>query len=91
MSRKEHWEHIYSTRPTEKLGWHTPHLQTSLTWIKELSLDVDASIIDIGGGASTLVDDLLDEGYRAISVLDVSENALSSAKARLGEKAELVT
>lgn len=91
MSQKQHWERVYSTRPTEKLGWYKPHLQTALSWITGLGLDRDAPIIDIGGGASTLVDDLLDAGYRNITVLDISEQALSAVKARLGEKAGQVT
>lgn len=91
MSQKDHWEQLYSTQPAEKLGWYEPHLQTCLSWIKGLNLAVDAPIIDVGGGASTLVDDLLDAGYRSITVLDISEKALSSVKARLGKKAELVT
>ena len=81
MSRKDHWEQVYSTKPTEKLGWYKLHLQTSLTWIKGLGLPLDAPIIDVGGGASTLVDDLLDAGYRSITVLDISAKAMSSAKA----------
>lgn len=91
MSQKDHWEKIYSSKLSEKPGWYKLHLQTSLTWIKELSLGADAPIIDVGGGTSTLVDDLLDAGCRSITVLDISEKALSSAKARLGKKAELVT
>lgn len=91
MSQENHWENVYSSKPSQKLGWYKPHLQPSLTWIKELSLGTDATIIDVGGGASTLVDDLLDAGYRSITVLDISETALSSAKARLGKKVELVT
>ena len=51
----------------------------------------DAPIIDVGGGTSTLVEDLLDAGYRSITVLDISEDALSSVSARLGKKGELVT
>jgi SAM-dependent methyltransferase len=91
MNQKDHWEQVYLTKPTEKLGWYKPHLQTSLAWIEELGLALDAPIIDVGGGASTLADDLLDAGYRSITVLDISEKALSSVKARLGKKAELVT
>ena len=91
MDRKKHWEQVYSSKSTEKLSWYKPHLQTSLTWIKELNLAADAPIIDVGGGASTLVDDLLDAGYRSIAVLDISEKALSSVRARLGKKNELVT
>ena len=91
MNKREHWEGVYSTRPTDKLGWYKPHLETSLKWIKELGLDKNARIIDVGGGASTLVDDLLSEGYRSITVIDLSKKALSLSKARLGERAELVT
>jgi len=91
MNRRKHWEEIYSTKPTEKLGWYEPDLQTSLTWINDLELLRDAEIIDIGGGASTLVDDLLGKGFKSITVLDISKSSLSSVKARLGEKAESVT
>ena len=91
MNQKHHWEQVYSTRPTDKLGWYEPHLQTCLTWIKELSLSLDAPIIDVGGGASTLVDDLLDAGYRSITVLDIAAQALSSAKARLGKRANVIS
>lgn len=91
MSQKDHWEQVYSTRPTEKLGWYVPHLKTPLNWIKGLGLAVEAPLIDVGGGASTFVDDLLDAGYRSITVLDISEKALSAVKARLGKKADLVT
>jgi SAM-dependent methyltransferase len=91
MTQENHWEKVYSGKPSRKLGWYKPHLQTSLGWIEELSLGTDASIIDVGGGASTLVDDLLHAGYQSITVLDISEKALSSVRERLGKKAELVT
>lgn len=91
MSGKAHWESVYSASPAEKLGWYEPHLKTSLAWIKELDLNPDDRIIDVGGGASTLVDDLLDAGSRLITVLDLSEHALSSTQARLGKRARLVT
>ena len=90
MSKKDHWEQVYATKPTKRLGWYKPRLQTSLSWIEKLGLTTDAPIIDVGGGASTLVDDLLGAGYRSITVLDISENALSSVRSRLGEKAERV-
>jgi hypothetical protein len=70
MNTKDHWENVYSSKPRERLGWFKPHLQTSLTWIEALGLGEDAPIIDIGGGASTLVDDLLDAGYKSITILD---------------------
>ncbi len=91
MNRREHWEKVYSTTPTEKVGWYEPHLQTSLAWIADLGLAKDVQIIDIGGGASTLIDDLLSEGYELITVLDLSKSALSSAKERLGKRSEPVT
>jgi SAM-dependent methyltransferase len=91
MSTKAHWEQVYSTKPTEKLGWYEPHLHTSLIWIDELKLSKDAPIIDIGGGVSTLVDDLLKAGYQSITVLDLSDKALSSVKERLGDKAKLIS
>lgn len=91
MNQTEHWERVYSSKPIEKLGWYEPHLWTSLTWIQHLGLVKDAPIIDVGGGASTFVDDLLSEGYNAVTVLDLSGSALASAKARLAEKADSVT
>lgn len=91
MSQKSHWEQVYSTKPAEKLGWFEPHLRISLNWIKGLCLSVEAPIIDVGGGASTLVDDLLAAGHQAITVLDISEKALTSVRDRLGKKAEMVT
>ena len=79
-----------SRRP-DQVGWYTPHLTTSLAWIDELRPSPDAPIIDVGGGVSTLVDDLLIRGYRNITVLDISGEALSVAKARLGTSAKRVT
>lgn len=90
MNEREHWEHIYSIRPAEKLGWYEPQLQLSLRWIKELGLAMDAQIIDVGGGVSTLVEDLLNEGYRDVTVLDISDTALSLVKGRLGDMANQV-
>ena len=91
MNQKDHWQQVYSMKLTEKLGWYKPHLQTSLNWIKELSLAAEAPIIDVGGGPATLVDDLLGTGYQSITVLDISEKALCSVRERLGKKANMVT
>lgn len=90
MGEREHWERVYATEPVERLGWYEPHLRTSLCWMTELGLSTHAPIIDVGAGASTLVDDLLAEGYRAITLLDVSRTAMSLVKARLGDRADLV-
>ena len=91
MNQKDHWQQVYSSKQTENLGWYKPHLATSLSWIKALNLALEDTLIDVGGGASTLVDDLLEIGYRSITVLDISENATSTARLRLAKKAELVT
>ena len=90
MTRKDHWEQVYSTRLAEKLGWYTPRLETSTNWIAELDLDKGAPLIDVGGGASTLVDDLVDEGFESIAVLDISDSALAISKKRLGRQADVV-
>lgn len=78
-------------KPADKLGWYEPHLQISLKWIKELGLSKDARIIDVGGGASTLIDDLLLDNNTAVTVLDLSGKALSAARERLDIRAETVT
>ncbi|MBI1731707.1 MAG: class I SAM-dependent methyltransferase [Gammaproteobacteria bacterium] len=90
QTRPQFWEQIYAGRPAERLGWYQPHLGTPLAWIRELHLPRDAPIIDVGGGASTLVDDLLAEGFSGITVVDLSANALAQARRRLGERAGAV-
>ncbi len=90
MNRREHWQEVYGSKPPKRLGWYKPRLETSLEWIKGLELPSDAPIIDIGCGASTLVDDLLDEGFRAITALDISEHALDVVRERLGDKANAI-
>lgn len=91
MNQKDHWEHVYASRPADRLGWYEPHLRTSLAWIAALGLADAAPIIDVGGGAATLADDLFAAGHRAITVLDISAQALSLARARLGDTASLLT
>jgi SAM-dependent methyltransferase len=85
-----YWDRVYATRQAEKLGWYKPRLDASLAWISELDLPVNAAIIDVGGGASTLVDDLVDEGFLSITVFDIAESALGVSRKRLGHQAELV-
>lgn len=91
MSDKNHWNTVYSTKPTDKVGWFTPHLNTSLSWIDELKLDQDQAIIDVGGGVSTFVDDLLQASHRDITVLDLSIRAIQLAQERLGAQSGSVT
>jgi 2-polyprenyl-3-methyl-5-hydroxy-6-metoxy-1,4-benzoquinol methylase len=84
MQKKEHWETVYSTKAPDSVSWFQEHAETSLNFIKKLNLEKNASIIDVGGGASTLVDDLLINGYSRVSVLDLSGAALATAKHRIG-------
>ncbi|MBI5256081.1 MAG: class I SAM-dependent methyltransferase [Burkholderiales bacterium] len=90
MSTKDHWERVYTTKATDRVSWYQPHADQSLRLIHETGLPRDASIIDVGGGASTLVDDLLHDGYSALTVLDLSAAALATARARLGPDAARV-
>jgi ubiquinone/menaquinone biosynthesis C-methylase UbiE len=85
--RKEHWENIYKTKEFKDLSWYQPIPDTSLNFLKQLNIPITAKIIDIGGGDSFLVDNLLDLGYQEITVLDISESALEKAKQRLGDRA----
>lgn len=87
IESKKHWENVYHNQATEKLGWYESHLQLSLKLIRQAGLAKEAAIIDVGGGASTLADDLLDEGFNRLTVLDLSSAALSKAQARLGTHA----
>jgi SAM-dependent methyltransferase len=91
MSRREHWEQVYTGKPPDRLGWYKPRLQTSLDWIASLDLAPEAPIIDVGGGASTLVDDLLDQGHTQLTVLDLAAPALELIRTRLGERGAGIT
>ncbi|WP_298611350.1 class I SAM-dependent methyltransferase [uncultured Thiothrix sp.] len=87
MSAHQHWETVYHTKDSAQVSWYTPHLETSLQLIKRLAPSPQASILDVGSGASTLPDDLLVAGYQNLSVLDISEQALELAQTRLGDQA----
>jgi ubiquinone/menaquinone biosynthesis C-methylase UbiE len=90
MRSKEHWEKVYTTKATDTVSWFQPHADLSLDLIKATGISHDAAIIDVGGGASTLVDDLLANGYTDLSVLDLSAAALAAAQRRLGARAAKV-
>jgi ubiquinone/menaquinone biosynthesis C-methylase UbiE len=91
MSKREHWEKIYQTRNETDVSWYLPHLQRSLDLILRTGIGPDAHIIDVGGGASTLVDDLVDHGFRHVTVVDIAQAPLDAAAKRLGERAKQVT
>jgi hypothetical protein len=90
-SKKQHWETVYETKTPEQVSWTQEKPELSLTFIYDLGLDKTASIIDIGGGDSKLVDFLLAEGFTDVSVLDISGKAIERAKKRLGNLADKVT
>lgn len=91
MDGKEHWDKIYGKKSPATVSWYRPHLERSLAVIQKAGLGPGDGIIDIGGGASTLVDDLLDLGYRDVTVLDISDLAITRAKERLGARADAVS
>jgi SAM-dependent methyltransferase len=88
--RRSHWQNVYRTRKADSVSWYRPHLELSLELLWWAGLSVSSRLIDVGGGASTLIDDLLDRGLRHLSVLDLSEEALATAQQRLGERAKAV-
>lgn len=90
MSRQEHWERVYGAKPPDQVSWFRPHLEISLALIERAAGSRSAGIIDVGGGASSLVDDLLARGYTNVTVLDISQAAIEIAKRRLGEAAQSV-
>lgn len=91
MGRKAHWERAYTDKEPSELGWHRSTLETSVAWIELLEAPLDAAIIDVGGGVSTLIDDLLVQGYRDLTLLDISRTALESVRTRLEVKADEIS
>ncbi|MEC8832487.1 MAG: class I SAM-dependent methyltransferase [Bacteroidota bacterium] len=90
MDKKGHWETVYATKKPDEVSWTQEVPQTSLDFIRSCNLDKASKIIDVGGGDSKLVDHLLNEGFKDITVLDISGKSLERAKARLGDKAQQV-
>jgi 2-polyprenyl-3-methyl-5-hydroxy-6-metoxy-1,4-benzoquinol methylase len=90
MNVQTHWEKVYGEKAPNAVSWYAPHLARSLEIIERAAPSHSASIIDVGGGESTLVDDLLAHGYQNITVLDVSQIAIDVTKKRLATASELV-
>src|SRR5258708_39498390 len=90
MKAGAHWEQIYNTIAPDGVSWYCRHLEKSLALIERAAGGSSTSIIDVGGGASTLVDDLLGHGFENVTVLDISQTALDLAKTRLGPAAQRV-
>ncbi len=90
MAAREHWETVYSTKSANAVSWFQEHADLSLRLIRATGMTADRSIIDVGGGASTLVDDLLASGFTNVTVLDLSAAALRAARLRLSSRASAV-
>ncbi len=86
FERKEHWEKVYREKPPHTVSWYQDVPVLSLSLIDKAALPPDAPVIDVGGGASTLVDNLCERGYANVSVLDVSSAALAHCRQRLAQK-----
>ncbi len=90
MDVRTHWENIYTEKAPDAVSWYRPHLEKSLALIERVASRRSASIIDVGGGESTLVDDLIAHGYENITVLDISQTAIDANRKRLREASEHV-
>jgi SAM-dependent methyltransferase len=89
--RHQHWETVYQDKAVDAVSWFQPHATSSLRLIEEAAPDRCSAIIDVGGGASVLVDDLLDAGYSRLTVLDLAQSALAASQSRLGARAQSVS
>lgn len=89
--RQAHWDNVYTTKDEHSVSWYQQRPEISLDLIAATGVTSGAAIVDIGGGTSHLVDALVDEGFKAVTVLDLSAAALATAKARLGPEAANVT
>jgi SAM-dependent methyltransferase len=90
MDAQSHWDKIYTEKAPDQVSWYRPHLEVSLAFIEQTGAGPSASIIDVGAGESTLVDDLLARGYASLTVLDISQAAIEASKKRLGDAEERV-
>ena len=91
LDKKQHWENVFATKQETEVSWYQQKPETSINFFTENNISKEAKIIDIGGGDSYLIDNLLEMGYTNLFLLDISENAVERIKNRLGAKSEQVT
>jgi len=87
-ARASHWDSVYTEKLATSVSWYQSDPEPSLSWILRLAHRRDTPIIDVGGGASLLVDRLLEAGFSKVTVLDVSATAVSQVRRRLGSRAQ---
>ena len=90
INKKQHWENVFATKKETEVSWCQEKPETSLQFFERNNIPKNANILEIGGGDSYLIDNLLEQGYESLTLLDISENAIERIKKRLGEKAEKV-
>jgi hypothetical protein len=88
MDKQTHWDKIYAQKAPDRVSWYSPRLEASLAPIEQAGAGQSASIINVGAGESTLVDDLLARGYSRLTVLDISQAAIAASGMRPGDAAE---
>ncbi|HEV2174740.1 MAG TPA: class I SAM-dependent methyltransferase [Nitrospira sp.] len=91
MNSQSHWERIYAENAPDEVSWYRPHLEKSLSLIERVAPGKSAAIIDVGGGESTSVDDLLARGYENTTVLDISQSAIDASRKRLGWESKRIS
>lgn len=84
--RHSHWQNVYATKAEKEVSWFQENPTPSLEMIAATGIFTDAVVIDVGGGASRLVDSLLDKGFSRLAILDLSDSALEATKMRLGRR-----
>lgn len=87
---QRHWDAVYAEKTADQVSWYRPHLERSLCFLDNAKIERTAAILDVGGGASTFVDDLVDRGFSNVTLLDLSQTALDLGATRLGDRASAV-
>ena len=91
LDKRAHWENVFATKQETEVSWYQQKPETSINFFIENNIPKEAKIIDIGGGDSYLIDNLLDLGYTNLFLLDISANAIERIKNRLGAESENLT
>jgi SAM-dependent methyltransferase len=85
MNSEIHWRTVFESKASAAVSWYQPHLELSLGMISRIGVIQECKLLDVGGGDSTLIDDLIQRGCSGVTVLDIASTAIERAKQRLGE------